>query len=111
MPQDPQPIYGGQAVIEGVMFAGKHVNVTAVRRKNDEIVFYEVPRTTKPWVQKLKKIPILRGIVAILESSAKGSQHLNFRWKRTQRTNMPKKKARKDARLRNRKANPAGASA
>lgn len=60
------------------MFAGKHVNVTAVRRKNDEIVFYEVPRTTKPWVQKLKKIPILRGIVAILESSAKGSQHLNF---------------------------------
>jgi uncharacterized protein YqhQ len=78
LPQDPQPIYGGQAVIEGVMFAGKHVNVTAVRRKNDEIVFYEVPRTTKPWVQKLKKIPILRGIVAILESSAKGSQHLNF---------------------------------
>ncbi|MBW7473571.1 DUF1385 domain-containing protein [Paenibacillus oenotherae] len=60
------------------MFAGKHVNVTAVRRKNEEIVFYEVPRTSKTWIQKLKKIPLLRGIVAILESSAKGSQHLNF---------------------------------
>ncbi|WP_125666168.1 DUF1385 domain-containing protein [Paenibacillus baekrokdamisoli] len=60
------------------MFAGKHANVTAVRRKNNEIMFYEVPRTTKPWLQKLKKIPLLRGIVAILESSAKGSQHLNF---------------------------------
>lgn len=78
MSQDSRNIYGGQAVIEGVMFAGKHVNVTAVRRKNDEIAFYEVPRTSKSWVQKLKKIPLLRGVVAILESSAKGSQHLNF---------------------------------
>ncbi|WP_090977177.1 DUF1385 domain-containing protein [Paenibacillus sp. CF384] len=60
------------------MFAGRHANVTAVRRKNNEIIFYEVPRTTKPWIQKLKKIPLLRGVVAILESSAKGSQHLNF---------------------------------
>ncbi|OMF34279.1 hypothetical protein BK133_13035 [Paenibacillus sp. FSL H8-0548] len=78
MPQDSRSIYGGQAVIEGVMFAGKHVNVTAVRRKNDEIVFYEVPRTSKNWVQALKKIPLVRGVVGILESSAKGSQHLNF---------------------------------
>ncbi len=78
MPQDSRNIYGGQAVIEGVMFAGKHVNVTAVRRKNDEIVFYEVPRTSKNWVQKLKKIPLVRGVVGIVESSAKGSQHLNF---------------------------------
>lgn len=78
MPQDSRMLYGGQAVIEGVMFAGKHVNVTAVRRKNDEIVFYEVPRTTKRWVQSLKKIPLVRGVVGIIESSAKGSQHLNF---------------------------------
>lgn len=78
MPQDSRSIYGGQAVIEGVMFAGKHVNVTAVRRKNDEIVFYEVPRTSKNWIQALKKIPLVRGVVGILESSAKGSQHLNF---------------------------------
>ncbi|MBD2869537.1 DUF1385 domain-containing protein [Paenibacillus arenilitoris] len=78
MPQDSRGIYGGQAVIEGVMFAGKHVNVTAVRRKNDEIVFYEVPRTSQRWVQRLKKIPLVRGVVGIIESSAKGSQHLNF---------------------------------
>lgn len=78
MPQESKNIYGGQAVIEGVMFAGKHVNVTAVRRKNEEIQFYEMPRTSKSWVQPLKKIPLLRGIVGIIESSAKGSQHLNF---------------------------------
>lgn len=71
-------IYGGQAVIEGVMFVGKTAHVTAVRRKNNEISFFEVPRTTKPWVQKLGKIPFIRGIVGLLDSSAKGSRHLNF---------------------------------
>jgi len=66
-------------VIEGVMFQGKHVNVTAVRRKNQEIDFYEVPRGATPNIVKwLKKIPFVRGVVGLIESSAKGSQHLNF---------------------------------
>ncbi|RAV01046.1 DUF1385 domain-containing protein [Paenibacillus sp. YN15] len=60
------------------MFAGKTAHVTAVRRKNNEISFFEVPRTDKPWVRKLGKIPFLRGIVGLLDSSAKGSRHLNF---------------------------------
>ncbi|GAE04544.1 hypothetical protein JCM10914_595 [Paenibacillus sp. JCM 10914] len=63
--------YGGQAVIEGVMFGGKHVNVTAVRRKNNEIMFLEVPREDKNWVRKLRKIPLLRGIVSLIDSSIK----------------------------------------
>ena len=72
------PSYGGQAVIEGVMFGGKHVNVTAVRRKNQEITFLEVPRSDKSWVLKLRKIPLLRGLVSIIDSSAKGSKHLSY---------------------------------
>ncbi|BCG60107.1 membrane protein [Paenibacillus sp. URB8-2] len=72
------PSYGGQAVIEGVMFGGKHVNVTAVRRKNQEITFLEVPRSEKSWVMKLRKIPLLRGLVSIIDASAKGSKHLNY---------------------------------
>ncbi|QWU14788.1 Uncharacterized conserved protein YqhQ [Paenibacillus sophorae] len=72
------PSYGGQAVIEGVMFGGKHVNVTAVRRKNQEITFLEVPRSEKSWVVKLRKIPLLRGLVSIIDASAKGSKHLNY---------------------------------
>lgn len=78
MSQQPRAVYGGQAVMEGVMFAGKMVNVTAVRRKNNQIDYYEVPRKEIGWVQTLKKIPLLRGLVAIIESSAKGAQHLNF---------------------------------
>lgn len=70
--------YGGQAVIEGVMFQGQRVNVTAVRRKNNDISFYEVPRQEIKWLSALKKIPFLRGLVGIIESSAKGAQHLNF---------------------------------
>jgi len=77
--QQSKPVsYGGQAVIEGVMFGGKHVNVTAVRRKNQEITFLEVPKQDKDWIRKLRKIPLLRGIVSIIDSSAKGTKHLNY---------------------------------
>lgn len=60
------------------MFAGKHVNVTAIRRKNNEIEFYEVPRSPVRWGRRLRKIPFIRGIIGIIDSSAKGSAHLNF---------------------------------
>lgn len=79
LPQQSKPVsYGGQAVIEGVMFGGKHVNVTAVRRKDGEITYLEVPKQDKSWVIKLRRIPLLRGIVSIIDSSVKGSKHLNY---------------------------------
>ncbi|MFS0780962.1 DUF1385 domain-containing protein [Bacillus sp. 1P06AnD] len=73
-----KPIYGGQAVIEGVMFGGKKNTVTAVRRKDGSIEYYHLPRTPKPALNAIKKIPFLRGIAAIIDSSATGSKHLNF---------------------------------
>ncbi|WP_028548797.1 DUF1385 domain-containing protein [Paenibacillus sp. UNC451MF] len=76
--EKPCAIYGGQAVIEGVMFGGQSVNVTAVRRKDNSIEYLEVPKTELGWVRPLKKIPFIRGIVGIVEASAKGAQHLNF---------------------------------
>lgn len=74
----PRPAYGGQAVVEGVMFGGKHYTVTAVRRKDDTIEYYEEQKEEIPWVKKLQKIPFLRGIVGLISSSANGSKHLNF---------------------------------
>jgi len=76
--EKPCAIYGGQAVIEGVMFGGQTVNVTAIRRKDNTIEYLEVPKTEIGWVKVLKKIPFIRGIVGIIEASAKGAQHLNF---------------------------------
>jgi uncharacterized protein YqhQ len=71
-------IYGGQAVIEGVMFGGKHTCVTAVRRKDQSIDYFHSPRKSNKVLAALKKIPFLRGIAAIIEASANGSRHLNF---------------------------------
>lgn len=60
------------------MFGGKQVTVTAIRRKNQEIEYFEAPRNEIPWVKALKKIPFLRGIVGLIEASANGAKHLNF---------------------------------
>ncbi|TFE29878.1 DUF1385 domain-containing protein [Cohnella luojiensis] len=78
MSEKSTAVYGGQAVIEGVMFAGKHVHVTAVRRKDQQITFLEVPKKPAPFLTAIKKIPFIRGIVGIVESAAKGSQHLTY---------------------------------
>jgi len=60
------------------MFGGKHVYVTAIRRKDDSIEYLEVERKDAKWVNSLKKVPFLRGIVALVQSAANGAKHLNF---------------------------------
>lgn len=73
-----KPAYGGQAVVEGVMFGGKNHTVTAIRRKDHTIDYFYLPKKSHPITQKLKKIPFVRGIVALIEASSIGTQHLNF---------------------------------
>jgi uncharacterized protein YqhQ len=78
MSNQQKPVYGGQAVVEGVMFGGKHHTVTAIRRNDQSIDYFHLPRKSNPFFTSLKKIPFLRGIIAIIEASANGSKHLNF---------------------------------
>lgn len=78
MTTEKKATYGGQAVIEGIMFGGKYHYVTAIRRKDHSIDYFHVPRKQNPHLVKLKQVPFLRGIVAIIEASANGSKHLNF---------------------------------
>lgn len=78
MTQQNVPTYGGQAVIEGVMFGGKNVTITAIRRKNQDIEYFEAPRSEYKWAKQLKKIPFVRGIIGLIEASANGAKHLNF---------------------------------
>jgi uncharacterized protein YqhQ len=73
-----KPIYGGQAVVEGVMFAGRKHSVTAIRRKDQTIEYFHMLRQTNPTLSFLKRIPLIRGIVAILEASANGAKHFQF---------------------------------
>ena len=72
------PVYGGQALLEGVMFAGKDHMITAVRRNDQSIEYFHVKKEKKPIYQKLKKIPFVRGIIALLESAGVGSRHMQF---------------------------------
>jgi uncharacterized protein YqhQ len=78
MKKSMKPVYGGQAVVEGVMFAGKKHYVTAIRRKDKTIEYFRLPRKDHLTLTFLKKIPFIRGIIAILEASANGSKHLQF---------------------------------
>ncbi|WP_017548876.1 DUF1385 domain-containing protein [Salinicoccus carnicancri] len=80
-----KPLVGGQAVVEGVMFQTNSRMVTAIRRNNGDIQYFEMERPQKKWVKKLKKIPVLRGNVAILESSIYGMKHLEFATDRYER--------------------------
>ena len=72
------PTYGGQALVEGVMFGGKEHTVTAIRRKDDSIEYFHLPKEKNRTRAKLKKIPFIRGIVALIESASIGSRHLTF---------------------------------
>ena len=52
--------------------------VTAVRRNDESIDYYHLKKEKKPIYQKLKKIPFVRGVVALMESAGFGSRHLDF---------------------------------
>lgn len=72
------PVYGGQALLEGVMFGGKDHTVTAIRRNDDSIEYFHIKKEKKAIFQKLKKIWFVRGIIALIESAGIGSRHLQF---------------------------------
>ncbi|MCO7126576.1 DUF1385 domain-containing protein [Sporolactobacillus shoreicorticis] len=72
------PIYGGQAVIEGVMMGGKYTTVTAVRRRDQSVTYFEAPKKEIQSLALFRKVPVIRGIVAIIEASALGTKHLNY---------------------------------
>jgi uncharacterized protein YqhQ len=69
--------YGGQAVIEGVMMRGRKSSVTAVRRPGGEVVT-EINPLNPVYTGRLRKIPFVRGVVALIESMVLGIKTLVF---------------------------------
>lgn len=69
---------GGQAVIEGVMMRGSKGYSIAVRHPNGEISIKQETRI--PWHKRYKflGIPILRGVVVLIESLVIGIRALEF---------------------------------
>ncbi|MCK1977130.1 DUF1385 domain-containing protein [Jeotgalicoccus huakuii] len=78
-------IYGGQAVPEGVMFQSTDHIATAIRRTTGEIDYFDMPRPKNKNLIKLKKIPFIRGIVAIFEAVVYGMKPMDFATDRYER--------------------------
>jgi len=71
------PKIGGQAVIEGVMMRGPKTTAVAVR-KNGEIIVKTQENHSLQEKYKFLKLPILRGIVTLVETLVLGIQVLSY---------------------------------
>jgi len=67
---------GGQAVIEGVMMKNGNKYAVAVRKPNKEIVVETNTLSTKK--NPVLKLPIIRGVVAFIDSLSLGMKTLTF---------------------------------
>ncbi len=69
--------YGGQAVLEGVMIRGPEHMAVAVRNPKGEIIVHS-ERLRSLYTGRVRRIPLLRGMVILYESMALGMRALNF---------------------------------
>jgi uncharacterized protein YqhQ len=67
------PLYGGQAVIEGVMMRGTHSVAIAMRTPEHDIAIHKEP-LGRLYKHKLIKIPFLRGLVMLLDALILGTR-------------------------------------
>jgi uncharacterized protein YqhQ len=71
------PMYGGQAVIEGVMMRGTHSVAIAMRTPAKDIAIHKEPLGAM-YKNKLIKIPFLRGLVMLLDALVLGTRALTI---------------------------------
>lgn len=73
----PKPLYGGQAVIEGVMMRGPRFMAVAMRNPKGKIVLHSEalsPIYTSRWA----KVPFLRGLLLLWDALGLGSRVLGL---------------------------------
>ena len=69
MTEKKQPaLYGGQAVIEGVMIRGRRTVALACRKPNGEIYRYREPLRSPLVRSRVARLPFVRGVVVLWES-------------------------------------------
>tara|TARA_Y100001935_G_scaffold118226_1_gene97730 strand:+ start:12 stop:896 length:885 start_codon:yes stop_codon:yes gene_type:complete len=72
-----QNTYGGQALIEGVMIRGKKTAVMAVRSPEGNIIRKEI-KFSRFYNLKFLKVPLIRGILNLIDSLIVGTKALNY---------------------------------
>ena len=75
-PTDKPITYGGQAVIEGVMIRGRNHYSLAVRQPSGQIAIHSA-RLSTFYTGRLRDIPLIRGVIVLLESLAIGVEALS----------------------------------
>lgn len=73
-----KPVYGGQAVLEGVMMRGPSDFAVAVRAPSGKIVVHKEELKGTIYTSRLAKLPIIRGMVALWDTMALGMRTLSF---------------------------------
>ena len=73
--ESPRPLYGGQAVIEGVMIRGVRHYSLAVRRPDGEIFCTTEPVSSK-FSGKVRRVPFVRGVLILAETLWLGMKSL-----------------------------------
>ena len=71
------PVYGGQALIEGVMMRGTQVCAIAVRAP-DQSITVEIEPLSSLYRSRLAKIPFLRGLLLLWDALSLGIRALTF---------------------------------
>jgi uncharacterized protein YqhQ len=69
-------LYGGQAVIEGVMIRGRRTVALACRKPNGEIYRYREPLRSPLTRSRIARLPFVRGVVVLWESLSYGIRML-----------------------------------
>lgn len=77
MTEERLPIYGGQALIEGVMMRGTQVCAIAIRSP-DQSIEVDVQPLGSLYQSRIAKIPFLRGFLILWDSLVLGTRALTF---------------------------------
>ena len=77
MSAEQTPTYGGQAVIEGVMIRGQRNIAVAVRRPDGSVATMCRP-LTPIFTGRLRRIPLVRGVIAMAETLTLGMRALSY---------------------------------
>ncbi len=71
-------LYGGQAVIEGVMMRGRHFVSCAVRRESGDITLHSEPIPPGVYAGPWSRIPFLRAVTVLSDTLVLGTRMLMF---------------------------------
>ena len=76
-PPAPRFLYGGQAVIEGVMIRGRRFACVAARRPGGQLTAMVSPLSSV-YTGVVRRIPMLRGVVVLAETLVLGTKALMY---------------------------------